>query len=142
LEEAPGERHWPALAVNLGHDVSLYARDEKAVKEINSSYRNTCYLPDIVLPEMIREATDPRQALNSADLVMAVIPAQALAVVLGAVAPFVPVGIPLVLCSKGIERTSGRFMSDIAADIKIFEKIALFSQFALLSGLHEHFCKG
>jgi len=56
------------LAVNLGHDVSLYARDEKTVKEINSSYRNTCYLPDIVLPEMI-------------------------------------------------ERTSGRFMSDIAADM-------------------------
>jgi len=116
-----------AMATNLGHHVTLYARDEKTVEDINNNRRNNRYLPDIALPDTVKATADLQQALKTADTVLIVIPAQALAAVLASLTPFISAKTPLVLCSKGIDQTSSRFMSDIAEDIFPHHPIAILS---------------
>lgn len=116
-----------AMATTLGHGVHLYAREKETAEEINSRHSNSRYLSDIVLPETIHATTDPQKALAAADIVLVVIPSQVFGTALGRLAPFVPAKVPLVLCSKGIEQTSGRFMSDIAQDILPHHPIAALS---------------
>jgi len=106
-----------SMAAGLGHKVTLYARDEKTVADINTHHTNRCYLPGIVLPGGLHASADPQQALHKAEYVLAVIPAQSFAASLTEIGRFIPAQAPLIVCSKGIEQTTGRFMSDIAADI-------------------------
>lgn len=106
-----------AMVSTLGHETRLYGRDSEIIRAINETHINSRYLPDIALPHNIVATTDDRQALDCADLVLAVIPAQAFAAALATFATLVPQKAPIVLCAKGIERQTGRFMSDIVEDI-------------------------
>ncbi len=119
-----------ALAVlshNLGHNVSLYGRNPETVEKINTQHINPYYLPDVVLPSRISATTDAGSALSSADLVLAVIPAQVFASALTGFARFIPEKTPVVLCAKGIEQKTGRFMSDIVENILPDHSLAVLS---------------
>src|SRR5690606_36443313 len=108
-----------ALAANSrrsGHNVWLYARSAETVAAINDGRKNPDYLGDVVLPEGIQASTDAQAALQQADIVLAVIPAQALGQALAELKDVIPAGAPVVLCSKGIEKTTGRRMSEVARD--------------------------
>lgn len=105
------------MAVGLGHKVMLYGRDPQMVEAINSRHVNPGYLPDITLPPQLIATTDAGEALEKADIVFAVIPAQAFSNALKDLAPLVPKDAPMVLCAKGIERETGRFMSDVAHEL-------------------------
>ena len=48
---------------------------------------------------------------------LAVVPAQALRPVLELFAPYLAEGIPIIVCAKGIENSTGRFLSEVAAEI-------------------------
>jgi len=102
-----------AMMRRAGHDVRLWARDAEAVAALNHG-ENPNYLPGIALPPGIAATNDPVEALDAADCVLAVIPAQALRSALTVAAPHVPPRVPLVLCAKGIERNSGKLLSDLA----------------------------
>ncbi|RCL00753.1 MAG: glycerol-3-phosphate dehydrogenase (NAD(P)+) [Candidatus Tokpelaia sp. JSC189] len=115
------------LTATLGHHTHIYAREKKTAKEINNRHRNSRYLPDISLPDTIRATADPQKALAAADIVLAVIPSQAFGAALEQLASFVPAKAPLVLCNKGIEETSGRFMSDVVQDILPYHPLATLS---------------
>lgn len=106
-----------AMARILGHEVKLYGRNDDIIRSINDEHVNSRYLPGIVLPDTILATTKAQQALEHVDLVLAVIPAQAFASALAQFAAFIPQNAPIVLCAKGIERQSGRFMSNIVEDI-------------------------
>ena len=119
-----------ALAVlshNLGHNVALYGRNPETVEKINNHHINPYYLPDVVLPSGFSATTDAAYALASADFVLAVIPAQVFASALNSFARFIPEKAPIILCAKGIEQKTGRFMSDIVSDILPNHKIATLS---------------
>ncbi|MCO5064394.1 MAG: NAD(P)-dependent glycerol-3-phosphate dehydrogenase [Rhizobiaceae bacterium] len=106
-----------ALAAALcraGQDVTLWARSGDAVEALARG-ENPRYLPGIRIPA-IRATTDAAQALDGADCVLAVVPAQSLRTTLEAVAARIPPGIPVVLCAKGIERTTGLLLSGIARE--------------------------
>ncbi|RCL01500.1 MAG: glycerol-3-phosphate dehydrogenase (NAD(P)+) [Candidatus Tokpelaia sp. JSC085] len=115
------------MAANLQHNVCLYLRDCKNAEIINTKRRNSRYFPEIVLPDTITATADQQDALSIADLVMVVVPAQVLAKALVSFAPFVSTKIPLILCCKGIDSPSGRFMSEIARDIFPKNSIATLS---------------
>lgn len=116
-----------AMAVNLGHTVCIYARDAAIAHAISATHHNSRYLPGICLPETLAATADPQQALKGAEIVLAAVPAQALATTLAAMKPFIGAQTPLILCCKGIERTSGRFMSQIAGDIFPDNPLAVLS---------------
>lgn len=119
-----------ALALSMlraGHDVSLWARDAETVEAINTRRENPRYLPGIRFTENLRATGDVPAALTGADCVLAVVPAQAMRGLLAEIVPAMPKAAPLVLCAKGIERGTGKLLSQIAADILPNTPIAALS---------------
>ena len=103
------------MAARNGNKVRLYARDRSTVDSINMDHRNENYLPGIDLHPSLSASTDAGEVLDRCDLVLCVIPAQALAGAVQQLKDFIPANAPLVICAKGIERNSGKLMSDLVA---------------------------
>ncbi|UVC16485.1 NAD(P)H-dependent glycerol-3-phosphate dehydrogenase [Mesorhizobium onobrychidis] len=105
-----------ALAMlRAGHFVRLYARDPQTVAAIDHG-ENPRYLPGIAIEPGIVATSDIKAALDGADCVLAVAPAQSLRAMLAAAKDHMPHGVPLVLCAKGIERDTGALLSAIARE--------------------------
>jgi glycerol-3-phosphate dehydrogenase (NAD(P)+) len=96
-----------------GRDTLLWARDGETVEAINSRSENPRYLPGIALDPSLRATADAGEALQNAGTILAVIPAQTLGSVLQSLAGRIPAGLPIVICAKGIERSTGRLPSDV-----------------------------
>ena len=112
-----GAGAWGAALANAaaraGHEVILWARDAAHVEDMRAR-RESRRLPGVKLEARVTpEASLALAAL--ADLLLAAAPAQALDETAAALAAHVRPGVPLVVCAKGIERATGRFMSDIVA---------------------------
>ncbi|WP_269931946.1 NAD(P)H-dependent glycerol-3-phosphate dehydrogenase [Aminobacter sp. HY435] len=116
-----------ALAMlRAGHAVTLWARDSESVAAIRSG-TNPRYLAGISFETGIAATTDLAQALAGTDCVLVVTPAQALRAVLTEVKPHLAAHVPLVLCAKGIERDTGRLLSDISGEILPGNPVAALS---------------
>lgn len=103
--------------LRAGHDSVLWARDAATVDAINATRENPRYLPGITLDENLVATDNLGHALSGAACVLSVVPAQVTRAVLGEAAAFFVPGTPLVLCAKGIERDSGKFLSQIVAEL-------------------------
>lgn len=102
------------LAAN-GHVVTLWMRDPTQAEALNFSRENKRYLPDAPLHDGIT-ATAERPDFSKADLCLSVIPAQHTRAQLEFFAPHIPDGLPIVLCSKGIEISTLDFMNEVLAE--------------------------
>ncbi|MEJ5020526.1 NAD(P)H-dependent glycerol-3-phosphate dehydrogenase [Ochrobactrum vermis] len=116
-----------AMACSSGHDTWLYARDEVMVEAINRTHHNPRYLGEIELPGAINASTDAAAVVERADAVLAVIPAQAMRAGLSELSGLIPLSAPVVLCAKGIERGTGRLMSEVVAEVLPNHRIAALS---------------
>jgi glycerol-3-phosphate dehydrogenase (NAD(P)+) len=114
-------------ARRAGHAVKIWARDAETVEGINAHRENPRFLPGVKLAEGIAATTDLAGATASADLVLAVTPAQTLRDVLSVAAAGMPRGVPVVLCAKGIERDTGRLLSSVAEELLPENPIAALS---------------
>lgn len=103
-----------ATARRAGRDVTLWAREEEVVASINQSGRNGLFLPDIAL-EGVRATGDLAEMAGPQALLL-VVPAQFLANICRGLRPHLAPGVPVVLCAKGVELTTGRLMSELVAD--------------------------
>ena len=101
-------------AARARHDVALWARDPAHVAEMATT-RESRRLPGVKLEARVTPLNSLEQAAR-ADLVLAVVPAQATRGLAEALAPLLRPGVPVVLCSKGIEQASSRFLSDIVRE--------------------------
>ena len=102
------------LAAN-GHAVTLWMRNAEQAAAINATQENARYLPDSPLHKGI---TATAQTPNFAEvaLCLSVIPAQYTRTQLESFAPFIPEGLPIVLCSKGIEISTLDFMNEVLSE--------------------------
>src|SRR5690606_21929917 len=119
-----------ALAVTMlraGHATTLWARDVQTVDAINSRRENPRYLPGIILDAGLAATAKLRDALDGAGCVLAVVPAQAMRGLLGNLRERLPAGVPLVLCAKGIERDTGKLLSDIVSELLPTNPVAALS---------------
>lgn len=98
-----------------GRPVTLWAHEADTVHDINTHRRNSTFLPGIPLPDTIT-ATGKLDDLTDADIVLMVVPAQFAGRVMAELAPMLDDEAMLVLCAKGVERDSLKFMSDVAAE--------------------------
>ncbi len=89
--------------------VTLVARDETVVEEINSRHTSGRHLPGVQLAPSIRAAT----SYAGADLVILAVPAQASRAALEGL-PLA--GLPVVLTAKGLEHGSLRRQSEVLAE--------------------------
>lgn len=118
-----------ALAMQMhraGHDVRLWARNAEMVEAIKGG-ANTRYLPGVKIDADLGATTDAAYALDRADCVLVVTPAQALRTVLRSIGGQIPQGAPLVLCAKGIEHDTGLLLSQIAAEFMPHNSIVALS---------------
>lgn len=104
-----------AVAARRGRRVVLWAREDEVVRAINDTRENAVFLPGIALPEGIT-ATSAMADLAATDAVLMVTPAQHMREVAEALSPHLKSSAPVVICSKGIEMTTGALMSDVLTE--------------------------
>lgn len=102
-------------AAAAGLKVILQAREEEVVQSIRERGINEAFLPGVELDPSITVTSDLAD-LAQCDLILAVPPAQHMRATLRAFAPFAREGLPVVLCSKGIERGSLKLMAEVLAE--------------------------
>ena len=101
-----------SVIARAGHSVRLWAREPEVVEAINTSHENSMFLPGISVDKSIR-ATNELSDFTSVEAILLVSPAQATRTVSENLTPFVGQGTPVLICAKGIERGTGKFMSQV-----------------------------
>ena len=118
-----------ALAQSLasaGRDVVLWTFEHECAQSINTRHENTLYLPGVKLSKSIQGTSDMSD-LENIDALLAVPPAQFMRATLRDFAPHAKDGLPIILCSKGIEHNSLAFMADVLGDVIPKAKPAVLS---------------
>ncbi len=100
-------------AARAGREVALWARDRAHVDEISRTSESRRMPGARLDPRVTPQAALARACAS--DLLLLVVPAQAVGAVAGDIAAVLGAGVPVVVCAKGIEQHSRRFMSDILA---------------------------
>jgi len=103
------------VAARAGLSVCLQAREAEVVSQIRETRQNGLFLPGVTLDDAISATTDMAD-LAGADLVLAVAPAQFLRSALAEFAPHARPGLPVLLCSKGVEQRSLKLMTQVLAE--------------------------
>jgi glycerol-3-phosphate dehydrogenase (NAD(P)+) len=118
-----------ALAITsrrAGRDVLIWAYEPETRAGINQNHRNETYLPGVKLDRAI-EATGRLNEVANCDLLLMATPAQHVREIAGELAPYLKEGQPLELCSKGIEQTSGKLISQVVEEMVTKPQIAALS---------------
>jgi len=102
-------------AAAAGLKVTLQAREPEVIESIRARRVNEAFLPGVELDPAISVTSDLAD-LAGCDLILAVPPAQHMRGTLAAFAPHARPGLPIVLCSKGIERGSLKLMTEVLAE--------------------------
>lgn len=110
------------LLASDGQPVALWALEPDVVDAINRTHENPLYLANIPLSHSIA-ATGSMADLSDCELLLVVSPAQHLRSVVAQA----PAGVPLVLCSKGIEAGTSLLMSQVAQEAQPTSPIAVLS---------------
>ncbi len=101
--------------IQSGRDVLLWAFEAETVRDINDAHVNRTYLPGIPLDPSLR-ATGELAGIAACDAILMVAPAQHTRAIAGELAGVLPEGRPVVMCSKGIEQTTRKLMSQVMAE--------------------------
>ena len=102
-------------AARAGREVTLWAHEAEVADAINETHENPVFLPGARLEPSIKASHDLAD-LASVDAVLAVVPAQHMRRVLEAFRAHAVDGLPVMLCSKGIERGTLKLMTDVLAE--------------------------
>ncbi|HYC64504.1 MAG TPA: NAD(P)H-dependent glycerol-3-phosphate dehydrogenase [Reyranellaceae bacterium] len=111
------------VVANGGRETLLWALEDDVVTAVNSIHENPVYLKGLKLDRAIR-ATSKFSDLADVDGWLVVTPAQHMRAVLGrSPCP----NMPLILCSKGIEESSGKLLHDVAHEVCPNSPVAVLS---------------
>jgi glycerol-3-phosphate dehydrogenase (NAD(P)+) len=105
------------VARRAGSLPKLWARDPGVVATINQRHQNPLFLPGVVLDPAITATTDMAFATEGAEAALLVVPSQFLRGVIEVLASHLRRALPVLLCVKGIETSSLKMMSEVAAEI-------------------------
>jgi len=111
------------VAATGGRETMLWALEEDVVTAVNQIHENPVYLKGLKLDPAIR-ATSNFADLEEADAWIVVTPAQHMRAVL-ARSPCPDM--PLILCSKGIEESSGKLLHEVAHEVCPSSPVAVLS---------------
>ena len=103
------------VCVRAGLDTLLQAREPALVEAMRETRLNEPYLPGVTLAPQMRFTADMAD-LSGCDLILAVPPAQHMRATLTRFAASHRAGVPVVLCSKGVERGSLKLMTEVLAE--------------------------
>ena len=97
-----------------GRQVTLWEHDAANAANLRDK-RESLFLAGVKLDDKIHIAADLAVAAQ-AQAILLVVPAQAVRSAAAALAPLLADGTPVIVCAKGIERGSKKFMSELIAE--------------------------
>ncbi|MBA4305461.1 MAG: glycerol-3-phosphate dehydrogenase [Sphingopyxis sp.] len=112
-----------SVMAQIHPEVLIWARESEVVLAINETHENSLFLSGLRLASNIR-ATGDLAAMEACGALLIVTPAQHVRATLAALPPS---DAPLLLCAKGIEAGTEMLMSDIAAEIRPENPLAVLS---------------
>jgi glycerol-3-phosphate dehydrogenase (NAD(P)+) len=110
-----------------GHEVTIWAREPEVAAWINEDGLNPLYLRGVRLEPGIVATAEMGVAVAGADFLLLAPPAQHMRAVTSQLRPFVKEGTPAVSCSKGVERGSGKLMSQVLEETLPASPVAAMS---------------
>eukprot|EP00123_Amoebidium_parasiticum_P017426 comp23849_c0_seq1/m.41670 comp23849_c0_seq1/g.41670 ORF comp23849_c0_seq1/g.41670 comp23849_c0_seq1/m.41670 type:complete len:342 (-) comp23849_c0_seq1:174-1199(-) len=96
-----------AMAQLLGRqnvNVDVWVMEEEVRDAINNKHENTVFLPDIPLSPTVHAVATVEEAFAGTELVLVVVPTPFLRSFVIKYRAVFPVGVPIICCSKGIEK--------------------------------------
>jgi glycerol-3-phosphate dehydrogenase (NAD(P)+) len=112
-----------SVMAQIHDEVLIWARENEVVDGINSSQENALFLPGQKLSSKI-VATGNLSEMDACGVLLIVTPAQHVRATLAALPES---NIPLLLCAKGIEAETQMLVSDIAAEVRPNNPLAVLS---------------
>ncbi len=103
------------VLADKGDSVAMYCRSTALAAQINEDHVNGTYLPSARLPANLIACVDPEEVLDGASMVIFVAPSHATREVARLVARRVPLDVPIVSATKGIENGTLTFVDEILA---------------------------
>ena len=97
-----------------GRVVTLWEHDAANAQSLKKK-RESLFLPGVPVDESIRIAPELAEAAQAQALLL-VVPAQAVRSAATALSPLLAAGMPVVVCAKGIERGTKKFVTEIIAE--------------------------
>ncbi|MGD0674210.1 MAG: NAD(P)H-dependent glycerol-3-phosphate dehydrogenase [Polyangiaceae bacterium] len=101
------------LMAEQGSEVALWARRRDLCDAVNGASENARYLPGVKLPPTVTCTADLALAVEGAQTVIFVVPAQATREVARSAAPYVHAAAIVLGATKGIENDSLMFMDEV-----------------------------
>ncbi len=105
------------LLADKGYPVQIWAYESDVVRAINEEHENAAYLPGFKLPDNLTATGSIKDAVSDKDMILSVSPSHVLRHVMSEAAPYIPVGVPIVSASKGIENDTLLLVSEILEEV-------------------------
>ena len=106
--------------------VTMLARRAETVQDIRSTRRNEAVLPGITLSGALETSGD-RETLRDVPTVLFAMPSQAQREAARELAPYLMEGATVIVCAKGMEKTSGRLLTEVLEEELPRQTIAVLS---------------
>lgn len=100
------------MALDGRSNVTLIGRDLALMADLRDDRMHDAALPGVPLPDNLQFSAEP-DALEQADLVLFAMPAQAHDAAAHYYGPYLRNDVVVVTCAKGIERSTGRMLTDV-----------------------------
>lgn len=126
-----GDGGWgTALALTLlhnKHQVTMWGPFPDYIRRMRETRHNDLYLPGVELPADLRLTDDPAEALKGAGVVILAIPTKYSRATFARFAGMVPRHALLLSVAKGLDPTTARRMTDVAAELLGHPPVATLS---------------
>jgi len=115
-----------ALAAHrAGRKTTLWVREDDVLACLKAGMENR-FLPGVKFPADLAVTGDLKEACQ-AEALLLVVPAQVLHAFAEALRPHLKTGQPVVICAKGIEKNSGKLVTEVAAEALPDAALAILS---------------
>jgi glycerol-3-phosphate dehydrogenase (NAD(P)+) len=114
------------IALEGKADVTLIGRDASLMADLTTDRAHHAALPGVLLPDALSFSAEP-DALKNASIVLFAMPSQAHADAARHYGPYLAADATIVSCAKGIERASGRLLTDVLEQELPHHAIAVLS---------------
>lgn len=115
-----GGGSWGTTVASLAaknNPVTIWARNQKTVQEINEQHTNEKYLPNAKLTSSLVASNSIKETVEDADVIVMGIPSQSLRKVLEEAKPYIRPWVPIINLAKGLEISTKKRMTEIIEEI-------------------------
>src|SRR3989337_3083331 len=113
-------------------EIRLWVYEKELVTEIKNKRENTVYLTGYTLPENIYPTNSLREAIESSDIILSVVPSHAVRDVFTSIKEFMPDVPPVISATKGITTDTLQTVSQVLEDV--LSSTTIHRRFAAISG--------